>query len=82
MTLIDFAILSGVVCLATVALYFIALLTPKLAAWIDKLRVKSPDPYDGVLGPARVEDNDTADPCSEEESGNDDNQENKDNGDI
>ncbi len=80
MTLRDFAILSGILCVATAALYVIAIITPKLANYIDKLRGKSPDPYGGVPNPARVEDDENSDPTPAEASG--ENQENIDNGDI
>ena len=80
MTLGKLMVVTGMLGVATLGIYLIAIITPKLADWIDKLRGRTPDPYDGVPNPARVEEADNPDPTPEEESG--ENQENKDNGDI
>ena len=37
-------------------LYVIIVLTPKLAAWIDKVRAQNKSPYESAPDPARVDD--------------------------
>ena len=37
-------------------IFVIAVLTPKLAAYIDKLRAKNKSPYESAIPPERVED--------------------------
>ncbi len=51
-------------------IYVLIILTPKLAAWIDKMRAQNKSPYESAPDPARVDDeafNDENDKTSCEE---------------
>lgn len=55
-TLGTFFAFLGKMGLLMFGVFIIALLTPKLAAWIDKKRAESPSPYGDEPSPARVDD--------------------------
>lgn len=60
MSLHTFMLFIGKMGILMLGILVIALITPKLASFIDKKRDKNPDPYDGVPNPARVQDNNTS----------------------
>lgn len=78
MSLSTFMVFIGKMGLLMFGVLVIALLTPKMASFVDKRREKNPDPYDGVPNPARVQDSDTSkdENSAEEESCGDDTENN------
>lgn len=60
MNLHTFMLFIGKMGILMLGILVIALITPKLASFIDNKRDKNPDPYHGVSNPARVQDNNTS----------------------
>lgn len=56
MTLETFFAFLGKMGLLMLGVFIIALVTPKLASWIDKKRAQNPSPYGDEPSPERVDD--------------------------